>query len=114
MAKDEAKVLGDERFFKISPQIKKYALRDTGFVKTNRGSFQLDRPLSGDSPYAVGNKLKITIGAELDTLKMSVTDPSGMKAVNIFKDEKTANVVEQFNYQIENLMERDILIVAPE
>ncbi|MFD1465227.1 DUF1831 domain-containing protein [Lapidilactobacillus mulanensis] len=113
MAKDEVKVLGDERVFKISPKIKKYALLDVGFIKSNRGRFQLERPLNGETPYGASYKLKVTIGEDLDTIKMAVTDPSGLKAVNIFKDEKNVSVVEQFNFQIENLMERDIIVVAP-
>lgn len=106
------KVLGDSRQFALSDQIKTYALRDVGFVKTKRGKFQLLRPLNGDSPYAANFFLKIVIGEKLDSLKMSVTDKSGLKSVNIFKDEKNVNVVEQFNYQIENLMERDILTIV--
>ncbi|WP_125766558.1 DUF1831 domain-containing protein [Lapidilactobacillus wuchangensis] len=112
MAKDEAKVLGDKRTFKLSPKIKAYALRDVGFMKTPRGVFQLERPLQGNSPYNAAYMLKMSVSADLTALKMSVTDRSGMKSVNIFKDEKNVDEVEQFNFQIDNLIERDILIVT--
>lgn len=112
MAKDEVKVLGDKRTFKISPKIKAYALRDVGFTKTPRGVFQLERPLRGSSPYEAIYNLKMSISADLTTLKMSVIDRSGMKSINIFKDEKNVDEVEQFNFQIDNLIERDILVVT--
>ncbi|WP_261805753.1 DUF1831 domain-containing protein [Lapidilactobacillus luobeiensis] len=112
MAKDEVKLLGDERVFKLSPQIKAYTLRDVGFTKGKNGNFNLVRPLYGESPYVAVFQLKMTVSADLDTLKMSVTDRSGLKAINIFKDEKNVKEVEQFNYLIENFMERDILVVV--
>ncbi|WP_461218408.1 DUF1831 domain-containing protein [Lapidilactobacillus salsurivasis] len=112
MAKDEVKLLGDQRTFKLNPQVKAYTLRDVGFTKSKNGSFNLIRPLYGESPYVAVFQLKMTVGADLTTMKMSITDRSGLKAINIFKDEKNVKEVEQFNYLIENFMERDILLVV--
>ncbi|MFD1671155.1 DUF1831 domain-containing protein [Agrilactobacillus yilanensis] len=107
-----AKVLGGADTYALSPNVKRYTLRDTGFMETKNGNFQLEQPLNGVSPYAGGFKLKITVSKELQKLKMSVTDASGLHPMNIFKDlEKTGTIVEQFNYVIQNLLDREVLIV---
>lgn len=107
-----AKVLGGSNTYALSPEIKRYTLRDTGFLETKNGNFQLDFPLNGQSPYAAGFKLKITIDKTLTKFKMSITDMSGLHPLNIFKDpSKTQAIIEQFDYEIENLLQRQVLIV---
>lgn len=105
-----AKVLGGTDYT-LSPDVKRYTLRDTGFVETKNGNFQLDFPLNGESPYAAGFKLKITVDKTLTKFKMSITDMSGLHPLNIFKDPtKTQAIIEQYNYKIEDLLERHVLI----
>ena len=40
-----AKILGDTTTYQLSPNVKKYSLRDTGFIETKGGKFQLERSL---------------------------------------------------------------------
>lgn len=107
-----AKVLGSQTTYQLSAEVKKYTLRDVGFSETRNGNFQLDRPLNGESPYAAGFKLKVTVDKDLKKLKMSVTDGSGLHPMNIFKNpEKTQAIIEQYNFMIQNLLDRQVLEV---
>ena len=40
-----ATVLGAARTYRLSPEAKRYTLRDNGFLETNGGNFQIIRPL---------------------------------------------------------------------
>ncbi len=44
-----AKILGDTTTYQLSPNVKKYSLRDTGFIETKGGKFQLERSLDPES-----------------------------------------------------------------
>ena len=110
LLKEAATVLGDSTTYRLNPAVKKYTLRDVGFVPTNNGNFQLERPLDPKSPFNAAIKLKITIEKELKTFKMSITSPDGLRAVDIFKNEQNAANVEQFNFTIQHLIDRDILV----
>lgn len=102
-------VLGDSQKYQLSSGIKRYTLMDLGFVKTGNGNFQLERPLDPNSPYTNANKLRVTVKADLSAFQMAVTTPNGLKAIDIFKTDKTMDNVEQYNYIIQNLIEREVL-----
>lgn len=106
---ETVKVLGDTKTYKLSPNVKRYTLMDTGFMKTKNGSFQLERALDPSSPYASANKLRVIVSKDLDKFSMSVTTANGLRAVDIFKSDKTAGNVEQYHYVLENLLERQVL-----
>lgn len=110
LLKETATVLGDTTAYALSPAIKKYTLRDVGFVPTNNGNFQLERPLDPNSPFNAAIKLKITIDKTLKLFKLSVTSPDGLHAVNIFKNEQNAAQVEQYNFIMQHLVAREVLI----
>ena len=101
--------LGDSKTYTISPQIKRYTLMDLGFTQTKNGNFQLERSLDPNSPFTAANKLRVTVSKDLTTFQMGVTTANGLKAVNIFKDAKSADNVEQYQYIIDNLIERNVL-----
>ncbi|KRN29377.1 hypothetical protein IV38_GL000261 [Lactobacillus selangorensis] len=105
-----ATVQGDDKAYQLSPEIKKYTLRDVGFTPTKTGNFQVVRSLDPSSPYQNGIKLKITIDKDLKKFRMSITDPNGLQAINIFKG-KNPDQVEQYQYFIDNLIERKVLAV---
>jgi hypothetical protein len=109
---ETVKVLGDSKTYKLSPNIKRYTLMDTGFMRTKNGGFQLERALDPNSPYASANKLRIIVGKDLDKFSMSVTTANGLRAVDIFKSDKTAGNVEQYNYVIDNLIDREVITLA--
>lgn len=101
--------LTDCRFsYAISPKIKKYTLRDTTFAETKLGNYELNRlleivPNSGD-----GFPLKITINKDLTAFKLSITDKSGLRHVNIFKKEEHRILQDKFYFLMDSLVERDV------
>lgn len=106
---ETAKVLGAKTAYRLSPQIKRYTLMDTGFMKTKNGNFQLERALDPNSPFNAAIKLRVVVGKDLDKLSMAVTTANGLRAVDIFKDDKTAANAEQYQFIIENLVERQVI-----
>ncbi|MFT8424050.1 MAG: DUF1831 domain-containing protein [Liquorilactobacillus sp.] len=106
----EAKILGDNRVFALSTEIKKYTLRDVGFLESKGGKFILERPLDPTSPYNASIKLKVTISSDLQTFKIGVTSANGLKEINISKGSDVEKHVEQLNFVIDNLKERAVLI----
>ncbi|MDT3394998.1 MAG: DUF1831 domain-containing protein, partial [Bacillota bacterium] len=51
LLKTTATVLGSTVQYRLNPAVKKYTLRDVGFVPTNNGNFQMERPLDPNSPF---------------------------------------------------------------
>lgn len=103
-----AKILGDQTTYRLSDNVKKYALRDTGFIETKGGKFQLERSLDPASPFK-GFKLKVVVSADLKSFKLVTTTANGLKEVNIFNGKDTTANVEQLNYILEDLISRQIL-----
>ncbi|WEV71534.1 DUF1831 domain-containing protein [Lactobacillus sp. ESL0785] len=101
---------GDNRKFTLSPDLKLYALIDAGFVKTVKGNFNYEHPLYNESPYDAPTKLKMTINKAMTHLTMVVTDRSGLKKVNIFKNKQLAQTVELLDYILKDLAERKIIV----
>lgn len=104
--------LGDPKTYTISPNIKRYTLMDLGFTQTKNGNFQLERSLDPNSPFTAANKVKITFKKDLSAFQIGVTTGSGLKAINIFKDDKTKDNVEQYHYIIDNMIEREVFSLA--
>lgn len=102
---------GDQRKFTLSPAIKRYALIDAGFKKTQRGNFTYEHPLYNDSPYNAPTKLKMTINEEMNHFTMVITDRNGLQKVNIFKNKQLAPTVELLNYILKDLIERYKILV---
>lgn len=109
MNKLVAHITGDKQEYTLSENIKKYSLKDVGFIETNHGNFVYDRPI-GDSPYDAHFKLKISISGEFDKLKMSVTDMSGLKDINVAKINNNDNMFELYQYILDDFIDRDILV----
>ncbi|HAT55492.1 MAG TPA: cysteine desulfurase [Lactobacillus sp.] len=104
-------VPGDDRVFTLSQQLKKYTLRDLGFKETNAGGFSLERPLDPAAGLAGSIKLRVQVNKNLDGFKMSTVNPSGTGNVNIFTNGNHEVLVEQYGYQIDNLIERQVIAV---
>lgn len=103
----QSTIMGCPVFYKVSPKAKKYTFRDNGFVETNSGNLQLIRPLDATPQSNQGFKLKITVAADLKTLKMSVTTANGMRALDIFKNDKFAMNQEKFYFLMDGMIDRD-------
>ncbi|MEJ6400784.1 hypothetical protein [Nicoliella lavandulae] len=101
---------GDDRKFKLSPEIKQFTLLDLGFSKQNNGSFVLKQPISGANLN--GYKLKISVNKDLDQLKMVVTDGKGLRKIDIFKNNQHPDDVEQLNFFLQTLILRKVLTPA--
>ncbi|PWG00650.1 DUF1831 domain-containing protein [Levilactobacillus bambusae] len=107
--KSEMTVKGDPNTYRLSPNIKAFALKDTGFTVTNAGNYQLERSVDPTSPYNRNFLLKVTVNKELTGFKMVTTTASGNNQVNIFTGDKGEEHAEQYHYIIQNLLDRDIL-----
>lgn len=106
---DTVQIKGDSQKYRLSPEIKKYSLRDVGFTESKNGKFQLERSLDPSSPYNQGFKFKVTIEPELTKFKMATTTANGMREVDIHKGKDVDVHLEQLNYIIDNLIERQII-----
>lgn len=106
---ETAKAQGADKTYKLSANVKRYTLMDTGFMKTKNGNFQLERSLDPDSPFNASIKLRIVVAKDLDKLSIAVTTANGLRSVDIFKTDKTAANVEQYQFVIDNLLERQVL-----
>ena len=100
---------GDPKTYRIGSNLKRFTLIDLGFVPTKNGNFQLQRSLDPNSPYTAANKLKMTVAKTLDKFQLDVTTGNGLKAINIFKNDSTKENVEQYEYWINNFIERGVL-----
>ena len=80
-----AKILGDTKTYKLSTNVKRFPLRDAGFIESKGGKFQLERSLDPYSPFNQGYKLKVAIQADMKNFKMVTLTANGMREVNIFK-----------------------------
>lgn len=105
-----AQLTGDTDTYEISPQIKKYALMDTGFIQQTNGSFQLLRQLETAKSFEDSFKLKVVVNADLTGFKIKVVNAKGTAVINIFNHQNAAALKEQFGYFVDELITRDILI----
>ena len=70
--------------YAIHPNIKKYTLRDNTFAQTK-----------------VGNQ-------DLTGFKINITDKSGLRLVNIFKNPENKIIQQKFYFLMDSLVEREI------
>ncbi|KHD46626.1 DUF1831 domain-containing protein [Streptococcus hongkongensis] len=96
--------------YTISPKVKKYTLRDTTFSETKLGHYELTRLLEEVPNSGNGFPLKITINKDLNAFKLTITDQSGLRLVNIFKSADHKIIQDKFYFLMDSLVERDIFI----
>lgn len=106
---DTAQLMGDKQKYSLSSEIKKYSLRDVGFVESKNGKFQFEQSLDPSSPYNQGFKFKMVVEADLKKFKMVTTTANGIREVNIFTRKDKETHIEQLNYILNNLIERKII-----
>lgn len=109
-----AKPLGSKVGYQLSKEIKRYTLRDVGFIETKQGNFQLQRPLDPTPQMKTGLVLKITVAKDFSGLKMSIVGQNGMKAVNIFDNntDEGKMIQEKFQFYINGLIQRQCLDIV--
>ncbi len=94
----EIKLKDCKYLYTISPNIKKYTLRDTTFSQTKVGHYQLIRLLETIPNSGDGFPLKITINKELTGFKLAITDQSGLNQI----------LQDKFYFLMDSLVEREI------
>ncbi|TWS95617.1 DUF1831 domain-containing protein [Streptococcus sp. sy018] len=94
--------------YAISPKIKKYTLRDTTFFENKIGHYELTRLLEEIPNSNQGFPLKIIVNKELTGFKLTITDQSGLRSVNIFKSEQHKIFQDKFYFLMNSLVERGI------
>lgn len=110
MDKRQAQVQGDQEIYELNPDIKKYSLMDAGFMESNKGSFRLEHPINGSSPYAARYYLRATVSKDLDSLKLAITDKSGLHNINMFKVKNIDEEVSDYRYLMNFLKEKNVLV----
>lgn len=98
--------------YRLNPSVKKFTLKDNGFIETASGNFQFERLLEAVPNSGDGFKLKIIVNRELNKLKLSITDMSGLRLVNIFKNDKNQMIQEKFYFQMQTLIDREVFELA--
>ena len=94
--------------YAIHTNIKKYTLRDNTFAQTKVGNYELNRLLEAVPNSGDGFKLKIIINKDLTGFKINITDKSGLRLVNIFKNPENKIIQQKFYFLMDSLVEREI------
>lgn len=103
------KVVGDSVTYRFNPQLKKYALGDTGFVTNNAGAYVMQRSLEPAKGLAKAIKLKVVVDKDLSGVKIKTVNPNGAAMVNIFNRKDNAEMIELYRFYLNELVEREIL-----
>ena len=93
--------------YSLAPTVKKYLLKDTTFMETKIGNFEFKRLLEETPNSGHGFLLKIIVNPDLTGFKMSITDQSGLRSVNIFKNASPV-IQEKFYFQMKALVDRGV------
>ncbi|MFA9413968.1 MULTISPECIES: DUF1831 domain-containing protein [Streptococcus] len=94
--------------YTINPAVKPYTLRDTTFTQTKVGNYELTRLLEELPNSGNGFPLKLIINADLTGAKLNITDRSGLRLVNIFKNPEHKMHQDKFYFLMDSLVERGI------
>ncbi|AYG00909.1 DUF1831 domain-containing protein [Lactococcus allomyrinae] len=102
------KHLDDSKYtYSLAPSVKKFTLKDTTFVQTKIGNFEFKRMLEEVPNSNEGFLLKIIVNPDLTGFKLSITDKSGLRNVNIFKNSSPI-IQEKFYFQMDALIDRGV------
>ncbi|MCL2113722.1 MAG: DUF1831 domain-containing protein [Streptococcaceae bacterium] len=102
------KHLDDSNYtYSLAPTVKKFTLKDTTFIQTKIGNFEFKRMLEEVPNSNEGFLLKIIVNPDLTGFKLSITDKSGLRNVNIFKNASPI-IQEKFYFQMDALIDRGV------
>ena len=94
--------------YTLSPSVKKFTLKDNTFFETKVGNYELTRLLEKVPNSGEGFLLKIIINKDLTGVKINITDKSGLRLVNIFKNPENKIIQQKFYFLMDSLVEREI------
>ncbi|QIL46180.1 DUF1831 domain-containing protein [Vagococcus coleopterorum] len=104
--KEQATILGCPVSYKLGADTKKFTLKDNGFTETKAGNYQLVRPLDATPQSKQGFKLKITVSSDIKAFKMSATTANGLKAINLFDNDKFKMNQDKFYFLMDGMIDR--------
>ena len=93
--------------YALAPTVKKFTLKDTTFMQTKVGNFEFKRMLEEIPNSGEGFLLKIIVNPDLTGFKMSITDKSGLRNVNIFKNASEI-IQNKFYFQMDTFVDRGV------
>ena len=64
-----ASLVGSTEKYRLTPNVKKFTLRDNGFEETSSGNYQFIRPLDGSPENKQGIKLKIIVNKDFNEIR---------------------------------------------
>lgn len=105
-------VPGDKNTYVFNPNMRKYALTDLGFVPNNAGTYVMERALQPMKGLQASIKLKVMVDKNLSGIKIKTMNPAGNDRVDIFKNSDNEEMVELYNYYLNELVSRDIISIA--
>ncbi len=98
---------GSKYVYQLAPTVKKFTLKDTTFIQTKIGNFEFKRLLEEVPNSNEGFLLKIIVNPYLSGFKLSVTDKSGLRNVDIFKN-ASEMIQNKFYFQMDVLVDRGV------
>ena len=81
---------------------------DNTFAVTKVGNYELNRLLEAVPNSGEGFLLKIIFNKDLTGFKINITDKSGLRLVNIFKNPENDIIQQKFYFLMDSLVEREI------
>ncbi|WP_018658613.1 hypothetical protein [Allofustis seminis] len=103
-------ILGSSKKFQLHSNIKRYSLRDHGFMETKNGNFQYERPLSTVITDSKAPVLKMTISKNFDRVRLSiVASVNSAKKINIYKNEHMEDARELLEFILKEFIEAEII-----
>lgn len=103
-----AKLQGSADEYTLSPDLKKYTLRDNAFEELKTGNFQYLRTLTSDSVANQEVKLKIVISEDLSKLKIATTTMNGLRPVIIYKGDAFKEICEKYEFIMQDFSNKGI------
>ena len=94
--------------YSLGENVKKFTLRDNTFAETKVGNYELTRLLENVPNSENGFLLKIIINKNLSGAKINITDKSGLRNINIFKNEDHHILQEKFYFLMQSLVDRNV------
>lgn len=112
MARQTASLPGSSVSYTLHPELKRYTLLDNGFTQTKNGNYQYERTLSAQASNQSAPRLKMTVTKDLDHLRLSVVSASGLKKVNLYKDQQFEEERVLAEFYMDNFVKEKILLPA--
>lgn len=107
---NEITIKGLNKTFALHENCKRYTLRDNGFEETKNGSFQLVRSLDAIGAEKKNILMKLVVSKDMKQLRLSITTGNGLTAVDLYKMKNNETMIEKFEFLLEGLVDRDVLI----